>query len=202
MSIVVAVMKKDSVTMAGDTQLNDENGAIRDLGLKVFPCGSNVLIGMTGEYRSYINAANILMNSRNLRNKGIEAIAEDIKRIIEGKKNNVVIAQLTSKETRFVVMGNEYGYDCLVESVANPESAAVKVLLPPGLTAEFCMPYITSLDNLKNQISRCIAAVSTVSDTVNNKVCGFEMCSKGIRLFCKNVKYEDINVRINLESIK
>lgn len=50
MSFVVSVMKPGHSIVAGDTQLNDDNGPRKETGIKVFPITNNIVIGFTGDY--------------------------------------------------------------------------------------------------------------------------------------------------------
>ena len=55
MSFVVAVMRPGYAVVAGDTQLNDDNGKRPETGIKVFPVfDENTVIGLVGDYRGHL----------------------------------------------------------------------------------------------------------------------------------------------------
>ena len=114
--------------------------------------------------------------------------------MIYGKKNNAVIAGIDSGKVKLQVMGREYGYNDSIIEVNN--GAEIKVLLPPGITTEMCQPYITSLDNLREQVVNCIKQISKKSDTVNDKVCGLTTDGVNLEVFTSGIEYKDIDIRI------
>lgn len=201
MSVVVAAITNGKIIMVGDTQLNHkEMGAIQATSIKVFPLDNYTLVGITGNFDSHIEIANgIKQLSTGL---SFEDKINYVKNCIQkdDRDNNVIIATIESGITKFNIMGNEYGYNNPIEMVTN--GADIKVLLPPKVTEEMCKPYIFSLIGIRQQVFSCIEAVSNWSDTVNNKMVGFEINENGCQLLTKNIKYEDVDYRIPLDILE
>ena len=194
MSFVVAAIAKNNVYVLGDTQLNDENGAIKETGMKVLAIGNNTLVGFTGTYKYFIEMAQNLTDS--ITNASFEDKICFVKQYANANdaKNNVVVIGIENGETKYIVMGDDYGYDLPI-TIVNNNDIAIKALLPPDVTEDFCKPYIYSMINLKFQMCNCINAVSTKSVSVNNKIMGFHMNANSIQLITENIQYEDITFR-------
>lgn len=197
MSFVIAAIMKDSIYVLGDTQLNDENGAVEETGIKVVPIGNNTLVGFTGTYHYFINMM------QNLTEDIVNATFKDkilfVKEYIQTNdaKNNVVIVGIEDGVTKYAVLGRDYGYNISISSIEN-NIAEIKVLLPPEVTEYFCKQYIHSMICIKTQMCNCIKAVSTKSQSVNDKIMGFYMNKDSIQLITENIKYEDITYRLEV----
>lgn len=194
MSLVICVATTNNIIIAGDTQINNADGPLQDTAMKVFPIGKDTLVGITGDYKTYIEAANKRIIELDAENASFEEKVSFIKNMIYEKENNAVIAGFDRGKVKLQVMGYEYGYNDSIIEVNN--GAEIKVLLPPGITTEMCKPYITSLNNLKGQVVTCIKQISRKSDTVNDKVCGLETDGVNLEVFTSGIEYKDINVRI------
>lgn len=196
MSLVVCVATNGKIIMAGDTQTNDDNGPTSITATKVFPLGKDVLVGITGEYATYIDVVNARHQEEGIFDAPFERKVNFVRNIVQnsGRDNNVVIAGLDNGIVKLTTMGREYGYHNEIEEVR--DDASVKVLMPPGVTIEMCQRYITSLNNLRQQVIDCIEKVSKMSDTVNDKVCGLETNGKNMVLFTSKINYQDIDIRI------
>ena len=194
MSLVICVATTNNIIIAGDTQINNADGPLQDTAMKVFPIGKDTLVGITGDYKTYIEAANKRIIELDAENASFEEKVSFIKNMIYEKENNAVIAGFDRGKVKLQVMGYEYGYNDSIIEVNN--GAEIKVLLPPGITTEMCKPYITSLNNLKGQVVTCIKQISRNSDTVNDKVCGLETDGVNLEVFTSGIEYKDINVRI------
>lgn len=194
MSLVICVATTNNIIIAGDTQINNENGPLQDTAMKVFPIGKDTLVGITGDYKTYIEAANKRTTELDTANASFEEKVSFIKNMIYGKNNNAVIAGFDREKVKLKVMGHEYGYNDSIIEVNN--GAEIKILLPPGITTEMCRPYITSLNNLKGQVINCIKRISRKSNTVNDKVCGLETDGVNLEAFTSGIEYKDIDVRI------
>lgn len=193
MSLVICVATTNNVIIAGDTQVNNEDGPLQNTVMKVFPIGKDTLVGITGAYKTYIEAANKRILELD-EDASFEEKVSFIKNMIYGKNNNAVIAGIDSGKVKLQVMGREYGYNDSIIEVNN--GAEIKVLLPPGITTEMCQPYITSLDNLREQVVNCIKQISKKSDTVNDKVCGLTTDGVNLEVFTSGIEYKDIDIRI------
>ena len=192
MSFVIAVMKKQYAVVAGDTQLNDENGKITATGIKILPVDNHTVIGLVGDYRGHLSffeklrSLSIAQKDFNEKTK----ICYDLLKECCNDFNGILVA-VDNKETRYSVLSSKIE---LVSKIAG--DGEVKVLLPPDVKEEFCYPYVTSLDDLKQQAVNCIRAVGSVSVSVNEKVFGFELTKNGLRPFTDGIDYENITFRI------
>lgn len=196
MSLVVCVATNGKIIMAGDTQTNDNNGPTSITVTKVFSLGKDVLVGITGNYATYIDVVNARHQEEKIFDASFERKVNFVRNIVQnsGRDNNVVIAGLDNGVVKLTTMGKEYGYYNKIEEVR--DGASVKVLMPPGVTTEMCQKYITSLNNLRQQVIDCIEQVSKISDAVNDKVCGLETNGENMVLFTSKINYQDIDIRI------
>lgn len=194
MSFVVTVVTNVKAYVFGDTQLNDENGIIREIGMKVLPFGDNAIVGITGYYQTTLNLYDEMKIHKDM---NFSDKANFLKMYLKDRvqENNLVLAGVEDACGKCVIMGNQDGYNNEIE-IVDSQKAIVKTLLPPGVETEFCKKYITSLVGIEEQLEQCIEAVSKISDTVNNKIVG--LITDGREMFgvTKNVLYEDVDVRI------
>ena len=194
MSLVICAATTNDIIIAGDTQIYNVDGPLQDTAMKVFPIGKDTLVGITGDYKTYIEAANKRIIELDAENASFEEKVSFIKNMIYEKNNNAVIAGFDRGKVKLQVMGHEYGYNDSPIEVNN--GAEIKVLLPPGITMEMCQSYITSINNLKGQVITCIKQISRKSDTVNDKVCGLETDGVNLTVFTSGIEYRDIDMRI------
>lgn len=194
MSLVICVATTNDIIIAGDTQINNADGPLQYTVMKVFPIGKDTLVGITGNYKTYMEAANKRITELDAENASFEEKVSFIRNMIYEKNNNAVIAGFDRGKVKLKVMGNEYGYNDSIIEVNN--GAEIKILLPPGITTEMCQPYITSLNNLKEQVVNCIKQISRKSDAVNDKICGLETDGTNLEAFTSGIEYKDIDVRI------
>lgn len=200
MSIVIATIEPDKMIMVGDTQLNHKNkGALQTTATKVFIFDDHTLVGVTGDYDSYIKSVNDLNKIKTPLT--FEEKIRYMKQHIQKPciNNNVIISSIENNVAKVFVMGNEYGYNSPTEYVT--DGVTIRILMPPGITEDMCKPYIMSPLNLKTQLYSCIKAVSNLSETVNDKIMGFEFIGNGFKLLTENIKYEDIDCKLNLRGL-
>lgn len=173
MSIVVAVMKPGYAIVAGDTQLNDDNGPIKALGAKVYKIDESTIVGITGEYLGARLAVGGLQ-SEFKEKKDFTGKANLLSKMMKEwcNKGNAIIVEVKNGRTQFATMSDKSGWR--IELNPCLKEIQVKILFPPDITLEFCQQYILSEDNIKEQIVECIKAVAGVSESVNDKIMGME----------------------------
>lgn len=194
MSLVIATISKNNVYILGDTQLNNEIEPIEETGMKVIPIGNHTLVGFTGTYRYFINMAQSL--TENIVNASFKEKVLFVKEQMQGDdvENNAVIVGIENGMTKYSIFGSNYGYNLPINTISH-NGIDIKLLMPPDITEEFCKPYITSPLCLDYQMFSCIEAVSHVSSSVNNKICGFYMNNERIDFITKNINYNEITYR-------
>ena len=109
---------------------------------------------------------------------------------------NFVLAGFENGVTKLICTGKDYNYKFQVEDVKN---GTVRALLPPDLTIENCIRFFPSTFNLRSQTVSCIKTLSQNSKSVNDKICGFEVTTNGLRCFTDGISYEDISYRLTKE---
>lgn len=190
MSFVVAVMKPGYSIVAGDTQLNDDNGPIQDLGAKVYRITDNIVVGITGEYEGARIAVGGLQSELQTK-KDFTGKATLLSQMMKEwcKEGNAIIVETLMNRTQFATMSDKNNWKMNLNRV---DGTRVIPLLPPDATQEFCQKYITSEDNIKEQVISCIKAVAGISETVNDKVYGFEMHGTSVEQFSDGVNISDL----------
>lgn len=194
MSFVVAVVTDVKAYVFGDTQLNNEDGVMKEIGMKVLPFGNNAIVGITGYYQTALNLYDEIKTHKDM---NFSDKANFLKMYLKDRvqKNNLVLAGVEGGCGKCFIMGDQDGYNNGIE-VVDSQKAIVKTLLPPGVETEFCKKYITSLVGIEEQLEQCIEAVSKISDTVNNKIVGLTTDGREMLCITKSVLYKDVNVRI------
>lgn len=173
MSIIVAVMKPGHAIVAGDTQLNDDNGPIKDLGAKVYQIDDNIIVGITGEYQGARLAVGGLQSEIETK-KDFTGKASLLSKMMKEccKEGNAIIVEVKNGRTQFATMSDRSGWR--IDLIPRVERIQVISLFPSDVTQEFCQQYISSEDNIKEQIIECIKAVAGISESVNDKIMGME----------------------------
>lgn len=192
MSFVVAVMKSGYSIIAGDTQLNDDNGPITATGIKVFPVNNNIVIGFTGNYlegRESVDGFLSAYKDQKLFSEKAKVLSNLLK--TRCKDGNVILVETFIHNTEYALFSSkeEWAPDIHVLS-----GVQVKTLFPPDVEESEYYRYITSPDNLKSQVINCIRAVSKDSSSVNDKVYGIEMDGHGLKQFTDGIEFEAITM--------
>ena len=195
MSLIVAACSREKIIIAGDTQLNDDNGPLPFTGMKVVPVGNTMVAGLAGDYEGYRKVADYFSSKPELHFLSFQDKAEAICSLLHhsGVKCNFVLAGFENNVPQIVCTGTDYGYRYHIEQVNN---GTVRTLLPPDVTDEMCRRFFTSIYGLKIQTVNCIRGVSRISQSVNDKICGFEITPHSLKCVTDGIKYEDISVRI------
>ena len=195
MSFVVCVALKDCAYVLGDTQINIDSKAAEETAIKVFPVNNKVLVGGTGDYVRLLNFLSyVTFNRKEFKNMSFYDVVNYIEeQFHDAEDNSFVVAGITSDGISVKAIGKEGDKNA---SIAN-DMPFVKVLMPPGIKEEECRKYITSTVNIERQMVNCIKEISRISDTVNDKICGFNISNKGINVLTHNIRYEDITIRID-----
>ena len=74
MSLVIAVCSRTQIVIAGDTQLNDDNGVLPITGMKVIPVGQYAIAGFTGDYDGTIQVGHLFSAKAELYSASIKRI--------------------------------------------------------------------------------------------------------------------------------
>lgn len=194
MSFVISVMRSGYSIVAGDTQLNDENGKRPETGIKVFPLDDFTVLGLVGDYTGHLNTI------QKFKGYGERLLSFEEKTTLISKLlsenckdyNGIMVCVMDGK-TLYSIFSNHKDWESVPKVAHDGE---VKVLVPPDVKEEFCYPYITSLFDIKSQAIRCVKAVGSCSTSVNDKVFGAEITSGGSTFFTDGIQYDDITVRI------
>ena len=194
MSFVVAVMRPGYSVVAGDTQLNDENGRRPETGIKVFPLDDYTVVGLVGDYTGHLNTIQSFIAHSDKRLAFEEKTSLFSKLLSEKCKdyNGIMVCVIDGK-TLYSVFSSQEDWKSVPTTAHEGE---VKVLVPPDVKEEFCYPYITSLIDIKAQAIRCVKAVGSRSTSVNDKVFGAELTGKGTIFFTDGIQYNDITMRL------
>lgn len=192
MSFVIAVMKPGYSIVAGDTQLNDDNGPRKETGIKVFPITNNIVIGFTGDYLEGREAIGLFLEQHKAK-KDFTGEASLLSKLLKEycKKGNVLLIETKPEETQYAVTSDDYGWKYDLRKV---QQIGIKTLLPNDASEDYCKRYITSEDNLKNQVINCVKAVSIISESVNDKIYGIEMDGKGLKQFTDGIDFSKITL--------
>lgn len=196
MSFVLAVMTPGRCIIAGDTQLNDDNGPIKATGIKVLPINNHTAIGITGRYCEYLDAYNeVISQCTNEPSYGKikELFSASLKE--HCPQYNAVIVQCNTACNYFTLLSSG-GTD---EGIYVAADGTVKALLPPGITTEECQRIMTPSNDLKDSMISCIRGVSKISNTVNAKVFGLEFSPSELRSFTDGITYDQIDFRIRMK---
>lgn len=198
MSLVIAVCSRTQIVIAGDTQLNDDNGVLPITGMKVIPAGQYAIAGFTGDYDGTIQVGHLFSAKPELYSASLKSKADAICEVLLDHKIecNFVLAGFENGVTKLICTGKDYNYKFQVEDVKN---GTVRALLPPDLTIENCIRFFPSTFNLRSQTVSCIKTLSQNSKSVNDKICGFEVTTNGLRCFTDGISYEDISYRLTKE---
>lgn len=150
MSLIVAACSKEKIIIAGDTQLNDDNGPLPFTGMKVVPVGDTTVAGLVGDYEGYKKVADYFSSKPELHFLSFQDKAESICSILHhsGVKCNFVLAGFENNVPQIVCTGTDYGYRYHIEQV---NDGTVRTLLPPDVTDEICRRFFTSIYGLKIQ---------------------------------------------------
>ena len=194
MSIILSCIYSNKFTMIGDTQLNNPNGAIEMTTLKVFPLNNNTTIGLTGDYKNCVEILKILDKNPNVRimsfNRQVIFFRNKLK-AMDGSIN--IILASNENGCRYIIIGTDLGFENAVEHVN--EGFVIKALLPPDISPDMCSEYFKPND-METSLFTCIEELSKKSKYINDKICGFRVSSDKLETLCKNIKYEEINLRI------
>ncbi len=198
MSFVVSVIEENSFIIAGDTQLNDDNGKIDQTGIKVFPIDPSFVIGITGDYFGYLSVVNRMISENN----SDLPFAEKIKLLNylfyqESISANVIAVGRNKGNMYFTTMSDKTKWHYTIETVKGKGNASVKFLLPPDVEERFCYPFFSNLNNLQNSVINCIRAVSKKSASVNDSIFGVMTKGTDLQFFTNNIDYNKIDYRIN-----
>jgi hypothetical protein len=198
LSLVIAVCSRTQIVIAGDTQLNDDNGVLPITGMKVIPVGQYAIAGFTGDYDGTIQVGHLFSAKPELYSASLKSKADAICEVLLDHKIecNFVLAGFENGVTKLICTGKDYNYKFQVEDVKN---GTVRALLPPDLTIENCIRFFPSTFNLRSQTVSCIKTLSQNSKSVNDKICGFEVTTNGLRCFTDGISYEDISYRLTKE---
>ena len=194
MSFVVAAMKPGYSIVAGDTQLNDDNGALSIMGIKVFPIDACMVIGFTGNYIEGRAAISEFMEQHKGKKDflgNVSLLSKCLK--THCKKGNVILVETKNDKTWYAILSDKYNWKYECKQVLCTE---VKTLLPDDnddVNDEYCRNYINSEEKLRSQIIDCIKAVSHISRSVNDKVFGFEMNGSNLFQFTEGVSLSEID---------
>ena len=202
MSFVIAAIMNNKIIMMGDTQLNHKvkQCAIKQTTIKVFLLDKRTLIGITGDFDTHIDLIKDINSGFKFSKLSFMDKKNYIKNIICQRNNNVILATLENNVAKLIAMGKDYGYDMPIEIIST--GAQIKVLLPPDVTEEFCKPYVYSLLGIKNQMFSCVEAVSNTSNTVNNKIVGFQITQGNYEIITKNIQYSAIDYKITFNNLE
>lgn len=195
MSFVVCVALKDCAYVLGDTQININSKAAVETAIKVFPVNKNVLVGGTGDYVRLLDFLSyVTFNRKEFKNMSFYDVVNYIEeKFRDVEDNSFVVAGITTDGISVKAIGKEGDKN----AVTVGDMPFVKVLMPPGIKEEECKKYITSTVNMESQMVNCIKGISKISNTVNDKICGFKISDKGINVLTHNIRYEDITIRID-----
>lgn len=192
MSFVVAVMKPGYSVVAGDTQLNDDNGPRVETGIKVFPVNDSMVIGFTGDYLEGREAIDKFLQQHKTK-KDFTGKVVLLSRLLKNqcKKGNVILVETKPGAAQYAVLSDTYNWRFDLKQVQQTE---VKTLLPDDASDDYCKRYITSENKLKVQVIDCVKAVSQISEFVNDKVYGIEMDGKGLIQFTDGILFPEITL--------
>lgn len=195
MSLIIAACSRAKIVIAGDTQLNDDNGPISFTGMKVIPIGNSTVAGLSGEYEGYMKVADYFSAKPELYSLSFQEKADTIINILinSGISCNFLLAGFEDSISKVVCTGKDYRYRYNIELVS---TGLVRTLLPPDITDAVCRPYFTSIQNLKTQTINCICAASRISQSVNDKICGFEITPHDLQCFTYGINYDDISIHL------
>lgn len=192
MSFVVAVMKSGYSIIAGDTQLNDDNGPIAATGIKVFPVNNNIVIGFTGNYlegRKTVGEFCSVYKDRKLFSEKAKLLSYILKR--KCRDGNVILVETFIHITEYALFSSKEEWNPDIHVLSDVQ---VKALFPPDVEEGKYYRYITSPDNLKAQVINCIRAVSNDSASVNDRVYGIEMDGNGLKQFTDGIEFDSITM--------
>ena len=194
MSFVVCVALNDCAYVLGDTQINIDSKAAEETAIKVFPVNNKVLVGGTGDYVRLLDFLSyVTFDRKEFKNMSFYDVVNYIEeQFHDAEDNSFVVAGITPDGISVKAIGKEGDKN----AVTVGDMPFVKVLMPPGIKEEECMRYITSDVNIECQMVNCIKEISKISDSVNDKICGFKISNKGINVLTYNISYEDITIRI------
>ena len=188
-------MKDGYAVVAGDTQLNDKNGAVDLTGIKVFPIDQKTVVGLVGDYGGHLQSIDLLRRRYTQEDGSFVEKTATLYGLLKqyAESFNGIVVTVDDKGVFYSILSDKEEWNSGIVKAKNGE---VKVLIPPDVKEEYCYQFITSLTGLKNQAVSCIKAVGKVSNSVNEKVFGAEMTVHEVKYFTDGIKYEDIDVRI------
>lgn len=192
MSFVVAIMKSGYSIVAGDTQLNDDNGPIEATGIKVFPVDRNIVAGFTGNYlegRESIDEFISAHKAKKLFSEKAQMLSELLRR--RCKDGNAILVETCITTTKYALFSSKDDWTSDIQVLSGVQ---VKALFPPDVHEENYYKNITSPDNLKPQVINCIRAVSRDSASVNDKIYGIEMDGYGLKQFTEGIEFKAITM--------
>ncbi len=198
MSFVISIISKDSFIIAGDTQLNNENGKIPETGIKVFPIDTSFVVGMTGDYKGNIFSIEELFRfsaKEKIFSKRVERLSQLLGQA--STDSNALAAGLEDGKALFATLGYQTGWKYQIQSVSKVGDSTVRFLLPPNVDERIIYPCFNDISDLKNCVINCVRVVSRHSSSVNDKVFGVQATTSGLYLFTDNTNYDQITVRID-----
>lgn len=194
MSFVISIISPQYGIVAGDTQLNDDNGKIELTGMKVAPVSDDAVIGFTGHY--FEETAAIAEYANNRMDTDFSVAVKDLRQCFQRNcsEGNAIIIKIQNGSMKYAILDSKRNWEY---SIIFANGIDLELLLPPDVNEDFCEPFFLSPLPLKNQVISCIKAVSKVSDFVNDKVYGVEIKNGRIHQFTDGIDIMDINYKHN-----
>lgn len=189
MSFVIAVMRPGYSVLAGDTQLNDDNGETPIKGIKVFAVDNSTVVGFTGNYKEGRHVMDKFLSMYDVK-KEFDEKALLLSGILKGycKKGNVILVETKLGKTQYAIYSDDFGWGCRKKTVTQPE---VIPLLPPGFPEKEGYEFDSS-SNYRHQAIDSVKWVSQRSKFVNGIVYGTEMDGQTVSHFTDGIDISDV----------